>query len=357
MAGNEEQEQQDPMEVARCILFWGTASAPYFFLHPLEVVAFRWSSFPFRHNKDAPGLASAAAPSSSLWGVSRAAARLLLLPETQARRNGQSQWRRLGSGLWGHPGFWSRMLMLEDAVGWLVSARVMSLWDQLSPAHTGCRGGGGGEEEHGEGEGGKLGGSRVVCCCWAVGREVVAAAAAAFVVRPLVAVKNRLNCQLPLGDGSFKYTGMLQCFHRTLREEGLGGLGYGRRSFLPGFIGELSSRLCSTAFRHCRSSLMLHTHDRWFLPKGSAVIANDFVLHSLDFVMDYTTYQTINMVVTWPWEVITRRLDVSSVYGGEERGIAYQDWQQCAKAIWNEEGLRGFYKGAWMAAISEAQKF
>jgi len=150
-----------------------------------------------------------------------------------------------------------------------------------------------------------------------------------FVTNPLWVVKTRLCLQYE--NSTKQYSGMVDCFRKIYKFDGVRGL---YKGFVPGLVGCGNGSIQFACYNflkdYRRASLGLKFNDR---------------LGAMDYLVFSSTAKMFSVLSTYPYQVIRTRL--------QDHNVKYKGLVDCVVQTWTREGIRGMYKGALMAAIKQ----
>lgn len=147
---------------------------------------------------------------------------------------------------------------------------------------------------------------------------------------PIWVTKTRLCLQYET-KATKKYSGMLDCLRKILKEEGVRGL---YRGFVPGLFGTTHGALQFMLYNWMKAWRC----ESGGLPKDSALGQRDYLVFS-------ALSKTIATTATFPYQVLRTRMQDHNVDSG---GV----WRTTVDTL-RREGIRGLYKGCIMANLRQ----
>lgn len=143
---------------------------------------------------------------------------------------------------------------------------------------------------------------------------------------PLEVVRTRLS--LGAEQGGVRYNGIVDCIRQMVRSEGLSSMGKG---MLPTII----SGAPYTGIQMTTYELM----QRASPDEGKGVLWN---------LVNGACAGLVAQTVTYPGDTVRRRMQTNGA-GGAAR--TYTHTGDCVVKMWKNEGVRGFFKGAWTNTV------
>ncbi|EYC11382.1 hypothetical protein Y032_0050g1888 [Ancylostoma ceylanicum] len=155
-------------------------------------------------------------------------------------------------------------------------------------------------------------------------------AAVMSITNPIWVTKTRLCLQYET-KSTKKYTGMVDCLVKILKEEGIPGL---YRGYVPGLIGTTHGALQFMIYNRMKV---------WRCHRLG--LAEDAHLGSQDYLVFSALSKTIATTATFPYQVLRTRMQDHNVQSG---GV----WRTTVDTV-SREGFRGLYKGCIMANLRQ----
>jgi len=169
--------------------------------------------------------------------------------------------------------------------------------------------------------------------------RIVTGVFAAIAARPFTLLRNRMNAQPQLPNGSFKYEGHLQGFNRIMDEEGIAPFA---RGLIPSIIMLVTCDMIQSYYRSRRNWLMSKITQA-FPTDNTHILA---IEHALCSGINAFASAAVPMILLRPMEVVLRRLDMQGSGLVSLLGMPqYTDWISCLSSIIQDEGFLSFYSG------------
>ncbi|CAD5234527.1 unnamed protein product [Bursaphelenchus xylophilus] len=162
-----------------------------------------------------------------------------------------------------------------------------------------------------------------------LGLGCVSGALVMAVTNPLWVVKTRLCLQYE--HQIRKYRGFGHCLLTIWKEEGLAGY---YKGFVPGLLGTVNGSIQFAIYnflKHQRTSYLQ--------------ISNDTPLGAVWYLLFSSISKALATVLTFPYQVVRTRL--------QDHNAHYKGLVHCCRSTYRLEGVRGFYKGMWMATLKQ----
>jgi len=144
---------------------------------------------------------------------------------------------------------------------------------------------------------------------------------------PLDTIKVRLQTQNIGADGSFKYSGAMNCLRTTIKEEGFRGLYKGMSSPLAGMAA--LNAVLFTSYGQAKQWLQEDPDDE--LTVGQAMLAGTVAGFAQTFIIS-------------PTELIKARMQVQFTDGVRTKP-EYSGTVDCVRKTWQRNGMRGLFAG------------
>lgn len=154
----------------------------------------------------------------------------------------------------------------------------------------------------------------------------------AVLYRPFRLVLNRLQGQVPLPGGGYRYTGLFQGLHVAWKQEGWG-------LFTRNLPLEVLSNVIYNFSQDAIFSSGIASRLHRFLPSSEHELVQYVRSWALE-VVENIVCMNASYLLTWPLHVVACRMDT------EEFGtVKYAGALDCARHVFQNDGVSGFYKG------------
>ncbi|OQS01328.1 Mitochondrial Carrier (MC) Family [Achlya hypogyna] len=156
----------------------------------------------------------------------------------------------------------------------------------------------------------------------------IAAATSTSVCYPIDLIRTRLITQL---DKDIRYRGISHAFHRIRAEEGTRGLYRGLSATLLVTVPNMAINF--TMFEALKDLALAYRSEQQQAEQQSLSVVDTLLCGGLSGI--------VSSSITFPVDVIRRRMQISGIHGGSRAGSA----TDIARALFAEQGFHGFYRG------------
>ncbi|OQS05140.1 Mitochondrial Carrier (MC) Family [Thraustotheca clavata] len=156
----------------------------------------------------------------------------------------------------------------------------------------------------------------------------MAAATSTSVCYPIDLIRTRLITQL---DKDIRYRGISHAFHRIRAEEGTRGLYRGLSATL--FVTVPNMAINFTMFETLKEKALAHRSEQAQREIQTLTVLDTLFCGGLSGILSSS--------ITFPVDVIRRRMQISGIHGGSSNVTALA----IARELFAEQGIRGFYRG------------